>query len=263
MWDVAEVAGWVGLLSLPVFIVWDLVRPGRRFEAPRFWRARAAVMTVVTFYVTLYAGEAWGLVLGEASLVNGAALGTWGGAMVGILVYELVHYWYHRAVHRVDGLWRALHQMHHSAESVEALGANYIHPLDAALFTTWAVLVFYPGLGLTGEAAAVAAAFLVFNAAFQHANIRTPRWLGYIIQRPESHGVHHERGVHASNYSDLPLWDMVFGTFENPESFEGEAGFYNGASARIGDMLLMRDVSEPPDGQANEEKRPPALPQAA
>jgi len=245
MWDVAEVAGWVGLLSLPVFIVWDVVRPGRRFEAPRFWRLRAAAVTVLTFYVTLYAGEAWGMILPEGSLVNGAALGTWGGALAGVLLYELAHYWYHRAVHKVDWLWRALHQMHHSAESVEALGANYIHPLDAALFTTWAVLVFFPLLGLTPAAGAVATAFLAFNAAFQHANIRTPRWLGYIIQRPESHGIHHERGVHAYNYSDLPLWDMAFGTFRNPERFEGEAGFYNGASSRIADMLLMRDVSEP------------------
>jgi sterol desaturase/sphingolipid hydroxylase (fatty acid hydroxylase superfamily) len=58
--------------------------------------------------------------------------------------------------------------------------------------------------------------------------------------------VHHERGVHAFNYSDLPLWDMVFGTFRNPETWDGEAGFYGGASSRIGEMLIGRDVSEPP-----------------
>ena len=56
-------------------------------------------------------------------------------------MYELVHYWYHRAAHRMDWLWRAAHQMHHSAESVEAIGANYLHPLDTVLFTTWAVLL--------------------------------------------------------------------------------------------------------------------------
>ena len=81
---------------------------------------------------------------------------------------------------------------------------------------------------------------------FQHANIHTPRWLGYVIQRPESHSVHHERGWHRSNYSDLPLWDIVFGTFENPPTFEGEAGFYDGASSRVLPMLFGRDVSRPP-----------------
>ena len=53
---------------------------------------------------------------------------------------------------------------------------------------------------------------------FQHWNVKTPRWLGYIIQRPESHGLHHELGVHARNYSDFPLWDMLMGTFVNPET---------------------------------------------
>jgi sterol desaturase/sphingolipid hydroxylase (fatty acid hydroxylase superfamily) len=180
------------------------------------------------------------------SLVAGAALGTWGGALVGVLVYELVHYWYHRAAHGFDWLWRASHQMHHSAESLEALGAYYLHPLDTVLFTTWGSLVFFPVLGLSPEAGAVASAFLSFNAVFQHANIRTPQWLGYVIQRPESHGVHHERGVHRYNYSDLPLWDIAFGTFRNPARWQAKAGFYDGASARLGEMLIGRDVSESP-----------------
>jgi sterol desaturase/sphingolipid hydroxylase (fatty acid hydroxylase superfamily) len=184
-----------------------------------------------------------GPVLPDWSLVDGAALGTWGGAAVGILVYELVHYWYHRAAHRWDWLWRLGHQVHHSAESVDAFGAYYLHPLDAVLFTTWAVLVFFPLLGLSPEAGAIASAFLAFNAAFQHANIRTPRWLGYLVQRPESHGVHHGRGVHRYNYSDLPLWDMLFGTFRNPGAREtpASAGFYRGGSARLGAMLAFRE----------------------
>jgi hypothetical protein len=51
--------------------------------------------------------------------------------------------------------------------------------------------------------------------------------------------------VHQHNFSDLPLWDMIFGTFENPATFDGEAGFYDGASRRIGSMLLGRDVTSP------------------
>jgi len=111
------------------------------------------------------------------------------------------------------------------------------------LFTTWAVLVFFPLLGLSPEAGAIVSAFLAFNAAFQHANIRTPRWLGYLVQRPESHGVHHGRGIHRYNYSDLPLWDMLFGTFRNPAARETpvSAGFYRGGSARLGAMLAFRE----------------------
>jgi hypothetical protein len=39
---------------------------------------------------------------------------------------------------------------------------------------------------------------------------------------------------------------MLFGTFKNAERFEPETGFYDGASRRIGAMLMFRDVSRPP-----------------
>lgn len=84
-----------------------------------------------------------------------------------------------------------------------------------------------------------------FPSMFQHANIRTPRWLGYILQRPESHSRHHARGVHAGNYADLPIFDLLFGTFHNPRYFAAENGFYDGASSRVGEMLRFRDVSQP------------------
>jgi sterol desaturase/sphingolipid hydroxylase (fatty acid hydroxylase superfamily) len=245
MWNVADVAGWVGLLSLPAFIIWDVLRPHRRFATPRLWKVRALVVSGASFLLSMKVGEAWVALFDGKSLVNGAGLGSWGGAIIGVLAYELAHYWYHRAAHRFDWLWRAAHQMHHSPESVEALGAYYLHPLDTALFTTWSALVFFPLLGLTPTAAALASAFLAFNAVFQHANIRTPHWLGYLIQRPESHGVHHERGVHRYNYSDLPLWDIVFGTFRNPDRWAAEAGFYEGASSRLAEMLIGLDVSRP------------------
>ena len=54
--------------------------------------------------------------------------------------------------------------------------------------------------------------------------------------------MHHARGVHAFNYADLPLWDLVFGTFRNPPAFEAETGFWDGASKRVGKLLLGRDV---------------------
>jgi len=247
-------ADYYPLLFLAPFVVYELVHRARRYEASRGWKLRAVVVSLAIFGAAMATGILWGELLPAGSLIDGAALGTWGGAIVGILAYEFVHYWYHRAAHEWSWLWRLGHQMHHSAESLDALGAYFMHPVDAALFTTWSVLVFYPLLGLTPESGGVAAAFLAFNAAFQHANIRTPRWLGFLVQRPESHGVHHGRGVHRDNYSDLPLWDMVFGTLRNPRAGAEprEAGFYDGASARVSEMLAFRDVSRPPHDTAAE-----------
>jgi sterol desaturase/sphingolipid hydroxylase (fatty acid hydroxylase superfamily) len=93
-----------------------------------------------------------------------------------------------------------------------------------------------------------------FLSIFQHANINTPRWLGYIVQRPESHTVHHAREIHGSNYSDLPLFDILFGTFKNPKTYNHETGFYNGASGRMKDMLLFKDVTKPQEATKHKTK---------
>lgn len=234
------------LALIPGFILLDLIWRSRRYDRTRFWRIRALLVTVGIFFFSTYVATAWATLLGDFHLIDGSGLGIVGGALVGILAYEFIHYWYHRAAHEWQWLWRAGHQMHHSAESLDAFGAYYLHPFDAFMFTTWGSLVFFPLLGLAPEAGVIGALFLTFNAMFQHANIRTPYWLGFLIQRPESHGIHHARGVHRDNYSDLPLWDILFGTFRNPRSVEGlQAGFYPGASSRLFDMLLGRDVTRP------------------
>lgn len=234
------------LAMLPLFLITDLLYRAHRDTRVRGWRTRALVITGVNFGLSLVVGRVWLSLLDGASLFNGAALGTWGGAVVGVLVYELAHYTYHRSAHRYGWLWRLGHQMHHSAESVDAWGAYYLHPLDAAIFLSASSLVLYPLLGLSPQAGAAASAMLTFCTVLQHADIRTPHWLGYLVQRPESHAIHHARGIHAHNYADLPLWDIVFGTFRNPRSEQRpQLGFYDGASTRMRDMLLFKDVSTP------------------
>lgn len=231
------------LLCLPAFLLLDLAYRATPYAPTRLWRLRALVVSGVSFGLALAVAAAWGALLEGVSLLDGRALGPWGGAAVGVVVYQLLHYGYHRAAHRFDWLWRWAHQVHHSAESLDAFGAYYQSPLDALAFTSLSSLVFFPVLGLSVEAGVIGAAFLTFNAVFQHANIETPRWLGYLIQRPESHSLHHGRGVHAHNYADLPVIDMLFGTFSNPAAHREQVGFAPGSSARLGAMLLGRDVS--------------------
>jgi len=234
-----------GLACIVAFIALDLVHRARNFRAPRWWRLNALIVTAAIVGVSIVTPVFWASVLGDFHLIDGSGLGILGGAAVGIVAYEFVHYGYHRLAHEWTPLWRLGHQMHHAAESLDAFGAYYLHPLDAFLFGTWASLMFFPVLGLAPEAGILAGAFLGFNAMFQHANIRTPRWLGYLIQRPESHTIHHGRGIHRNNYADLPAIDMLFGTFVNPETVdEMEVGFREGASNRVIDLLTFKDVND-------------------
>lgn len=49
--------------------------------------------------------------------------------------------------------------------------------------------------------------------------------------------------MHARNYGDLPIWDMLFGTYLNPRGPVAiDVGFGEAQAARLGTMLLMRDV---------------------
>lgn len=234
------------LAILPAFLVADLLLKPQLGRTQRSWRLRAVSVTLVNFALSLGIGHGYAALFAGTSLFDGRLLGTWGGAVAGVVVYEFFHYWYHRAAHRFDGLWRMGHQMHHSAESLDPWGAYFLHPLDAAVFLSLSSLVLFPLLGLEPLAAAWATAFLTFCAVFQHASFRTPHWVGWFVQRPESHAIHHARGVHAWNYANLPLWDMLFGTYRNPRLQDWpQQGFYDGASARLLDMMTFRDVSQP------------------
>ncbi|MGE0623477.1 MAG: sterol desaturase family protein [Pseudomonadales bacterium] len=243
-----EFLTYLPLAVIPAFLLLALVHEARSFRKPRRWKTRMTVATVLVVAGNMGVATFWGIVLGDVHLLDGSRLGTWPGAATGILTYEFLHYWYHRMAHRWDWLWRLAHQMHHSAEVMDAFSANYLSPMDTLIFGSLGALVFFPLLGLTLEAGLIGGAWLGINAMLQHANLRTPRWLGYLLQRPESHLLHHERGRHRYNYANLPLWDMAFGTFRNPRNVDGvAAGFYDGASARVLDMLLCRDVSRPED----------------
>jgi sterol desaturase/sphingolipid hydroxylase (fatty acid hydroxylase superfamily) len=241
-----------------VFAVLDIVRPARNFEKLPLWRAKGVLLFVLSLTVSTAVplfSDAW---LARYQLIDASSLGVAGGAVVGVLVAQLVGYWWHRALHRIPLLWR-FHQMHHSAERVDIYGALYFHPLDVAGFTLMTSVALVLLVGVRAEAAVIAGVTTTSIAIFGHANVQTPRWLGYLIQRPENHAVHHERGVHAFNYGDIALWDQVFGTHVNPESWHGQGGYYHGASRRVPEMLLLADVSEQPAPRTPPSRREPLV----
>jgi sterol desaturase/sphingolipid hydroxylase (fatty acid hydroxylase superfamily) len=216
--------------------------PGRRLPPVPGWQARALAVFTVYFLLSSYLPLLWADALAPRRFFDLSSWPSWAAAALGLLVYELFAYAYHRGMHSIDAWFRLSHQMHHSAERLDVYGAFWFSPLD---IVGWTLLpsVVLAVLGLPPAAATATILVITFLGMFQHANLRTPCWLGYLVQRPESHTVHHARGIHAKNYADLPLIDVLFGTFENPRRFEHDTGFWDGASARVLDMLLARDVS--------------------
>jgi sterol desaturase/sphingolipid hydroxylase (fatty acid hydroxylase superfamily) len=227
----------------------EAIVPGRHFPKVRAWRLRGVASLVLYLAVASTLPLVTDGVLGEHRLIDASGLGVAGGTIVGLLVLELAIYGWHRALHRSPFLWRWFHQVHHSAERIDAAGAFYFGPLDMIGFTLLGSVTLVFAVGVAPEAAVYANVIATLLNLFQHANIRTPRWLGTIVQRPENHAVHHQRGVHGWNYGDIALWDIVFGTWRNPARFEGEGGFFAGSTDRLGAMLVGRDIAAERDAR--------------
>ena len=233
-------------ISLGLFVgfaVLELLSTGRAFPKVKRWRMKGIAFALLYFAIATFAPLMWDEVLGAHQLVDASMLPFWTQIAIGFLVLQFGVYWWHRTMHRSDTLWRVFHQMHHSAERVDIWGAFYFHPLDMLGWAFLGSVVLVLGIGLTGEAAFFVAVMATFCSMFQHSNLTTPHWLGFIVTRPESHSIHHERGIHGFNYGDIPLFDMIFGTFRNPREWNGEAGFYDGSSAETAKLLAFRKVA--------------------
>jgi sterol desaturase/sphingolipid hydroxylase (fatty acid hydroxylase superfamily) len=59
------------------------------------------------------------------------------------------------------------------------------------------------------------------------------------------HRIHHQRGRHYSNCGDLPLWDMLFGTYKNPDRYDGLCGFKTERELALGRILAFDNVNGP------------------
>ena len=224
---------------------WEALAPARKLPQVTWWKTKGLLAFTANFFVASYLPLFWDQHLASWQLFDLTSYGLVMGTLIGFVVFELVLYAWHRTMHNSNTLWRGFHQMHHSAERLDAFGAFWMSPMDMIGFAFIGSLALALIVGVPPQAATNILLITVFLAIFQHMNVKTPHWLGFVIERPESHNVHHARGLHAFNYCDLPLIDMAFGTLRNPHAFEHETGFYDGASSRVLDMMAFQDVSEP------------------
>jgi len=133
---------------------------------------------------------------------------------------DFVVYWFHRACHRFEVLWR-FHAVHHTSEHLDWVAAHREHPFDgvvtAALMNLPAIV-----LGVRPELLAGVAIFRACWAIFVHSNTRVPLGpLIYLLGAPELHHWHHAKANVGHNFANLaPYWDVVFGTHHCPAADE-------------------------------------------
>lgn len=225
----------VAAVAVVLFLV-ERLRPGSPLPRVPGWATRVVALNAMQVGVVYLGAATWDRWLPQWRLLDGAMFGTVGGVALGYVATTFVFYWWHRARHEVPFLWRHLHQVHHSPERIEVLTSFYKHPLEIAANSLICSTLLVVVLGLPATTAAVVVATTGVAELFYHWNVRTPRWLGWFFQRPEMHRRHHERGWHRDNYSDLPVWDLLFGTFDNPRQSPRLCGF---AARRERDLMRL------------------------
>ena len=122
---------------------------------------------------------------------------------VGLLLFELGGYAYHRLAHAVPALWR-LHEIHHSSETMDWLASFRQHPLEIVLVTLAqnAPLVLL-GVPLGAHAAVLVA--LKLATVFVHSNVRVPIGpLRFVVATPRFHHRHHQRDGAVANFAVVP-----------------------------------------------------------
>ena len=229
------------VLATLLFLVLERLFPGRELPKAKGWYLRALLVNLVQLGITLATARLW-IRLFDVSVFR---LRSWNAPLaegfVGWFIGTFFFYWWHVVRHK-NGFWLVFHQVHHSPSRIEIATSFYKHPLEILSDALLSALVLYPLLGCSMMGAFWYNFFAATGEYFYHANIRTPWWLRYFIQTPELHSIHHQFDVHTYNFSDIPLWDRLFGTYEDTDEFAVRCGFPTGAEEKLGEMLLFEDV---------------------
>lgn len=134
------------------------------------------------------------------------------------LVLDWMMYWWHRATHQLDPLWR-LHRVHHVDMDLDMSTALRFHALDQLVSAPMRALMIVVS-GADARSHGAWNAFFFASVLFHHSNIRLPRRfdciVALVLTSPRMHGIHHmaRRDATDSNWtSGLSFWDRLHGTF--------------------------------------------------
>jgi sterol desaturase/sphingolipid hydroxylase (fatty acid hydroxylase superfamily) len=237
----------IGLLIVVagVFFAVERLYPAHELPKVRGWWGRVVLVNVAQIAIVLLAGMTWDRWFQRASLLKiSEQVNAFGAALITYFLSCVVFYFWHRIRHESELFWRLCHQLHHSPRRIELLTSFYKHPVEITLNSILTSGIVFAVMGCDLKAAAIYTFIIAAAEYFYHWNVRTPRWVGWFMQRPESHRVHHQRNRHTMNYADLPVIDWIFGTLNNPKAKILKCGFDPARERRVAEMLLFRDVNK-------------------
>jgi len=236
----------VPIISAGIFlIVLERIIPDQKLPNARGWWLRVIIINLIQLGIIILASFTWDLWFLNWKPHPIVEIPPTLGGFISYVLVTFIFYWWHRLRHELNFLWLLFHQVHHSPRRIETVTSFYKHPFEIICNSIILGSINYLLLGLTIESASWCLLYSSLAEYFYHMNIKTPHLLGYFFQRPEMHRIHHQRGRHRKNFSDFPIWDLCFGTFTNPKTYQGKCGFKPGRETKLIDMFLFKNVNNP------------------
>lgn len=238
--------GFIIIISgMAILMLLERIFPDKKLKYVKGWWVSVILINIYQLIIVVIGIYTWEKWVQSDSLLNlSKYIGPELGGFIAYFISTWIFYWWHRARHEIYPLWLLCHQVHHSAQRIEAITSFYKHPVEILLDSIIMSILLYPILGFTAQSSIWLSCFSAFGEYFYHMNIKTPHWIGYFFQRPESHRLHHDRNkrINCPNHSDFPLWDILGGTFKNPKETDNKTGFKKANEMKRKDMLFFRDV---------------------
>lgn len=219
-WKIAVVLTWLGLFFLaerlnpaaemPAAIAGDGWGPRLHRWARNLglWAMNAGLSPLIVVPVSIMAAQSgldW----------RPAWWDGWLGLAVDILILDFWIYWWHRANHEVQLLWR-FHEVHHLDRFLDTTSAVRFH-FGEVLLSAGVRAVVIVVLAIPVTSVFVFESLVLLAAIFHHSNLRLPAWLerglSKVVITPGIHWVHHHaiRADTDSNYGTIfSFWDPLF-----------------------------------------------------
>jgi sterol desaturase/sphingolipid hydroxylase (fatty acid hydroxylase superfamily) len=202
---------------------------------------RALIFVPLLLWLVYVEEQGWGI-------SRWLGLVGWVEILASVVVLDLLDYFWHRANHRVNFLWR-FHKAHHADTSMDVTTALRFHPSEL-IVSALAKAIWVAIWGPTAIAWFIFEGLISLCAQFHHTNIdfsdRIERPLSRLIVTPRFHAAHHavDRHYGDANFSTIfSCWDYLMSSYARPAD--------NGATTSgTGDLGLpeSRDLAFSPLG---------------
>ena len=241
------------VFMLGCFVILEKCFPDKKLEKVKGWWKWVIIINLFQLFAVILATFTWeewfqnrvSYTIGSNGCLHlRNYVNEFTGGIIAYILSTWVFYWWHKARHEIYFLWVIFHQFHHSPSRIETITSFYKHPLEIIADSQIMALIIYAFLGLDKQSSVWVSIIAGFSEYFYHMNIKTPVWIVYFIQRPEAHRCHHRynKRLHCPNYADLPIWDILGATYENPIKMYEQTGFYEKAEQSRFEMLFFKDV---------------------